>query len=122
MTQFRFQAATLSHGATVVPAAELAATGAPNDRSPMQWVYPRHPTKILVPIDLDGKAQSTVFEIAHRHPETKVFWYLDEAFISTTTTYHQLALRPTPGKHTLTLTDANGARLVQTFEIVARGK
>jgi penicillin-binding protein 1C len=90
--------------------------------SPMQWVYPRQPTRILVPIDYDGQPQATVFEIAHRRPATKVFWYLDNEFIATTTQYHQQSLRPAVGKHTLTLTDATGARLVQQFEIVASAR
>ena len=90
--------------------------------SPMQWVYPRQPTRILVPIDYDGKPQATVFEVAHRRPATPIFWYLDNEFIGTTTQYHQQSLRPSVGKHCLTLTDATGARLVQYFEIVASGR
>ncbi len=96
------------------------ATAIASDNSPMQWLYPRHPTRILVPIDLDGKPESTVFEVAHRHPETKVFWYMDNQFLGTTTTYHQKALRPTVGEHTITLVDANGVKLTQHITIVPR--
>ena len=86
----------------------------------MQWLYPRHPTRILVPIDLDGKPESTVFEVAHRHAATKVFWYIDNDFLGTTTNFHQKALRPAVGAHTITLVDANGAKLTQQITIVPR--
>ena len=86
----------------------------------MQWLYPRHPTRILVPIDLDGKPESTVFEIAHRHPETTVFWYLDDRFLGTTTHFHQKALRPSLGEHTLSLVDADGVKIKQQITIVPR--
>ncbi len=90
------------------------------DNTAMQWVYPRHPTRILVPVDLDGKTESTVFEIAHRHKETKVFWYMDDQFLGITSNYHQKALRPEVGNHTITLVDANGAKLTQKITVLPR--
>jgi penicillin-binding protein 1C len=98
-------------------AAPTLATG---DNAPMQWVYPRNPTKIFVPISIDGTPQQTVFELAHHQPTIKVFWYLDDNFLGTTTNYHQQALRPSMGKHKLVATDANGTRLEQIFEVVSQ--
>jgi penicillin-binding protein 1C len=93
-----------------------AATDAKN--APMQWVYPRNPTKIIVPKSLDGSPQATVFEIAHHEPSITLFWYLDGDFIGKTANYHQQALRPSIGKHRLTVTDSRGASLKQDFEVV----
>jgi penicillin-binding protein 1C len=88
--------------------------------NPMQLIYPKTPTKIYVPIDFDGKLGSTIFKVAHRNPETKVYWHLDNAFVMTTKTFHQIAITPSVGKHKLTILDENGNRLEQLFEVLQK--
>jgi penicillin-binding protein 1C len=88
--------------------------------NPMQLIYPKTPTKIYVPIDFDGKLGSTIFKVAHRNPETKVYWHLDNAFVMTTKTFHQIAFTPSVGKHKLTILDENGNRLEQLFEVLKK--
>ncbi len=95
---------------------------AAQNQSPMQLIYPKHPTRIYVPIDLNGKLGSTVFQVAHRSRSAEIFWHLDGDYLGTTTVFHQMALQPTVGKHTLALVDRDGYRLEQTFEIVGKGK
>jgi penicillin-binding protein 1C len=87
---------------------------------PMQLIYPKHPTQIYVPVDLDGKLSSTVFRAAHRKPDTEIFWHLDGAYLGSTQTFHQMALQPAVGKHKLTLVDKDGYRLEQAFEIIGK--
>ena len=87
---------------------------------PLQLIYPRPNTRILVPKDLDGVYSRTVFQAAHRQPETTIYWHLDETFLGATTTFHQMELHPPPGEHLLTLVDANGYRLQRKFEVVGR--
>lgn len=86
----------------------------------MQLIYPREATKIFVPIDLDGKMSKTVFQVAHRKPETTIYWHLDQDYIGSTSTFHQFSLQPTVGKHLLTLVDKDGNRLEQSFEIIRK--
>ena len=88
--------------------------------APMQLIYPKHPTQIYVPVDLDGKLSSTVFQVAHRAPGTEVFWHLDGVYLGSTKTFHQMALQPAVGPHQLTLVDKDGYRLEQRFEIVGK--
>ena len=88
--------------------------------NPMQLIYPKTVTKIYMPVELDGKVSSTIFRVAHRQPETAVFWHLDNEFVGTTKTFHQMALNPSVGKHKLTLVDENGNRLEQAFEIMQK--
>ncbi len=88
--------------------------------SSMQLIYPKHPTQIYVPIDLDGEASRTVFAIAHRNPEATVYWHIDDEYIGSTQSFHSMQLNPPPGKHLLTLVDEDGQRLVQNFEIIAK--
>jgi penicillin-binding protein 1C len=86
----------------------------------MQLIYPREATKIYVPTDLDGKLSKTIFQVAHRKPKTTIYWHLDQEFLGETTTFHQFALQPPPGKHILTLVDKDGNRLEQKFEIIRK--
>lgn len=95
-------------------------TQAAQSQSPMQLIYPKHPTRIYVPIDLSGKLGSTVFQVAHRSRSAEIFWHLDGNYIGTTTVFHQMALQPPVGKHSLALVDRDGYRLEQTFEIVGK--
>ena len=88
----------------------------------MQLIYPKQATRIYVPIDLNGKLSSTIFQVAHRTPETEIYWHLDGSFLGSTKTFHQMALQPPIGKHHLALVDKNGFRLEQEFEIVGKGK
>jgi len=85
----------------------------------MELIYPRHAARIYVPVDLDGKPSSTVFEVTHRYDDTPIHWHLDQTFLGTTREIHQMALNPTPGKHTLTWVDQWGETLTQDFEVIS---
>ena len=87
----------------------------------MQLIYPKQPTSIYVPIDLDGKLGSTVFEVAHQRPNTVLYWHLDGTYLGSTQQFHQMALQPSVGKHTLALVDADGYRIEQAFVVISRG-
>lgn len=83
-------------------------------------IYPRKDAKLYVPVDLDGSMGRTVFKIAHRTPETAVYWHLDNVYIGQTKTFHELELNPPAGKHKITLVDEKGNSLETKFEIVAK--
>jgi len=63
------------------------------------------------------KTNPLILKIAHTSPETKVFWYVDNEFIKTTETFHEIGILPTAGKHTITVVDAQGNELNQTIFI-----
>ncbi|MFN0176898.1 MAG: penicillin-binding protein 1C [Saprospiraceae bacterium] len=102
--------------------ADCRGSQAAQSQTPMQLIYPKHPTRIYVPVDLDGKLGSTVFQVAHRSRSAEIFWHLDGNYLGNTTVFHQMALQPPVGLHTLALVDRDGYRLEQTFEIVGKGK
>ncbi len=87
---------------------------------PMQMIYPRKNAKIFIPVDLDGNPGRTVFKMAHRTPETEVYWHLDNSFVGQTKTFHELELNPPAGKHKLVLVDKQGNRLEMEFEVTAK--
>lgn len=96
-----------------------ASTTARND-APMQLIYPKQAARIYVPVDLDGKLGNTVFQAAHRSPDTEIFWHLDGVYLGSTRTFHSMALQPAVGRHNLTLVDQAGYRLEQSFEIIGK--
>ena len=87
----------------------------------MELIYPANAVKIYIPVEIDGKMGSTIFEVAHRNNLAKIYWHLDEQFIGTTeNNRHRMTLNPVAGKHKLTLIDSEGEKLVQRFEIIGK--
>ncbi|MES2627646.1 MAG: penicillin-binding protein 1C [Bacteroidota bacterium] len=86
----------------------------------MEMIYPRKANKIYVPVELDGKTGSAIFEVAHREPSSLIFWHIDDQYVGSTKAFHHIAIRPEPGKHILVVTDESGERLEQPFEVLGK--
>ncbi|MEM1135623.1 MAG: penicillin-binding protein 1C [Bacteroidota bacterium] len=85
----------------------------------LQMIYPAtDDTKVFIPRELDGSLGDVVFEAVHRKTGSEIFWHLDDKYLGSTNQFHEMALKPSVGKHTLTLVDAKGEVLQRTFEIV----
>lgn len=84
----------------------------------MAIVYPKKPSKIYIPVGLDGTREKIIFELTHRDHSAIVYWHLDDEFVGVTQDIHQLELSPLPGKHILTVMDEKGEKLRQTFEVL----
>lgn len=89
-----------------------------NDGAPMEFIYPEHGSTIHIPRHLDGKKGEIVFSIAHRSPETTVFWHLDGNYIGSTGYVHQMAVTPEEGSHRMTAVDTEGNTISTGFEIL----
>ena len=74
----------------------------------MEFIYPKRNEGVLLPKNFDEKVNEVIFKLAHRSPETTVFWYLDSNFIGKTETFHELAISPKPGRYLLTVVDTEG--------------
>ena len=88
--------------------------------SPIALLYPTTGTRIYIPVDLAEKKSRTVFEAVHRNHEATLFWHLNNEYLGSTETFHQLALDILPGIHRLTLVDNLGNRLVRKFEVLGK--
>lgn len=86
--------------------------------SSMELIYPTDVLKIFVPREIDGTPGKTIFEMAHRNPNAILYWHIDNEFIGSTKSIHQIALNPAPGKHSLTVIDNIGNTISRTFEVV----
>ncbi|MFA4868775.1 MAG: penicillin-binding protein 1C [Pedobacter sp.] len=88
----------------------------------MEMIYPKNNASIYVPVEFDGRRGKVVLNATHRNTDAKIYWHIDGDYVATTQNYHQLAISPQPGKHTLTLVDEKGERLVQIFNILDKEK
>jgi penicillin-binding protein 1C len=84
----------------------------------MEMIYPKNYASVYIPVELDGRRGKAVFNATHRRSNASIYWHIDNEYIATTKNYHQLALSPPAGKHTLTLVDEEGQRLVQVFTVL----
>jgi penicillin-binding protein 1C len=100
----------------------LADGNASADQSPVALLYPGDNARIYIPYELGGQQERTIFHAAHRDNSAIVHWHLDDDYLGTTQTFHQKALQPAPGMHTLTLVDENGQRLERRFEVIGKGE
>ncbi|HOY31728.1 MAG TPA: penicillin-binding protein 1C [Bacteroidales bacterium] len=89
-----------------------------NETAGIDMIYPKNNSRIYLPVDLNGEREKVVFKAAHRITGTKIFWYLDDAFIGITRDFHQMGLAPCAGNHKITLVDQKGQRLSLNFEII----
>lgn len=88
----------------------------------MDMIYPKNNASLYIPLEFDGERGKVVFTATHKNSQAKIYWHIDNEYITTTAHNHQLSLSPAPGKHTLTLVDDKGERLVQQFTILDKDK
>lgn len=88
------------------------------DQAPLTCLFPAGDAVVAVPRELNGQRGAVVFEASHRDPRARVYWHLDDAYLSTTTAPHQLSLSPPPGEHVLTLVDEDGYRVQRRFTVL----
>ena len=90
------------------------------DAQVMRMIYPQNNSTILIPMDRDGKPGKIIFKLAHRTPESKIYWHLDADFLGSTQQFHEYSVNTFPGPHTLTVLDEKGNELVHHFEVLSR--
>jgi len=88
----------------------------------MDMIYPKNYASVYIPLELNGQRGKVVFTATHKNRASQIYWHIDNEYIGTTENQHQLSLSPLPGKHTLTLVDDKGERLVQQFTVLDKEK
>jgi len=86
----------------------------------MEIIYPRAGTKIFIPKGFNSEQQKTVFKVVHRIPGMTIYWHLDQEYLGSTTTLHQMEIYAPEGIHTLTLVDENGETQNCRFEVLGK--
>lgn len=94
-------------------------TGAkrPSAAAAVQFIYPQNGAVLTLPRQLSGSVDGLVFRVAHHRQDATLWWHLDRTYIGETTFRHELLLAPSPGSHTLTVVDQDGATASVRFTV-----
>lgn len=84
----------------------------------MEIIYPNNLKELYISRDLKGEVGKIIFEVAHRNPETNIYWHIDNEFVNVTNHFHQLELEPKVGGHTLTVVDESGETITRKFVVL----
>lgn len=74
----------------------------------MEFIYPKDRSKIVLAKNFEGKKNELILKVAHTKPTTKVFWYIDSTFLKETKDFHEIAILPKTGVHTIAVVDELG--------------
>ena len=88
-------------------------------RPVMEFIYPTTGIRIFIPRDHTGELTRVIAEAVHRNPSEKLFWHLDEGYITSTKFIHQTEILAAPGNHRLTIVDEGGNMTTCSFTIIA---
>ena len=92
--------------------------GCAEQQQNMEIIYPNNLKELSLARNIDGSTGKLVFEVAHRNPETEIFWHLDDVYITTTNHFHQIEIAPTIGNHVLTIVDEHGETIIKNFTLL----
>jgi len=76
----------------------------------LDFVYPKHQSVLYTTKTFGGEQQPFTAKAANR--EGKVFWYLDDAFLGTTETFHEMNIFAPKGDHILRIINEKGEERV----------
>ena len=83
----------------------------------MQFIYPTPGARITLPRQMDGTPGHLVARVAYGQAGATLFWHLDNDYLGETRDFHEMALQPAPGRHSLTVVDGEGNTVSVTFHI-----
>ncbi|MFK7971005.1 MAG: penicillin-binding protein 1C [Bacteroidia bacterium] len=93
----------------------------PQQQDALVIIYPKPKSRVYVPLEIDGETGRVVLEANHRDREAILYWHIDDVYIGKTQGSHLLAVKPAPGKHTLSVVDEQGTRAVRKFVVLGKG-
>jgi penicillin-binding protein 1C len=89
-----------------------------NQTPSMDFIYPKTNCKIYLTKNFNSEIQPVILKIAHSNRETNLFWYVDNQFVGTTKTFHEMPISPTTGFHYITVVDEFGNEIKRKIEII----
>lgn len=81
-------------------------------------IYPVQNARIYIIDDKTDASGKVVFRAAHRKSDAVLYWHLDHEFIGETKNRHNIHVRPSKGKHSLTVIDHTGESRSVNFEVL----
>jgi len=86
----------------------------------MELIYPEWGNILTIPVELDSKKGRVIMEVAHRDPESKIFWHIDDHYLGSTTGVHQMPAFLEPGEHILRVVDGAGNEKSVRFSVIGK--
>ena len=87
-------------------------------KNSMRFIYPTEKNSIYLPKNLSGKKNELILKVAHSNKEAKLFWYLNNKYISTTKNIHNVAIAVKKGNYKIIVLDNFGNEIEQKIEII----
>lgn len=87
-----------------------------SDEKVMDFIYPKTNTKIILTKNFESKLQPAIFKVAHTNRETELFWYLDDTYLGSTKTFHEMPISAKTGHHIVTVVDELGNEIRRKVE------
>lgn len=84
----------------------------------MDFIYPKNNSKIYLTKNFNSEVQPLILKVAHSQTDAILYWYVDEVFKGTTTTFHEKSILAKTGMHRITVVDSNGNEISRKIEIV----
>ncbi|MDR2885484.1 MAG: penicillin-binding protein 1C, partial [Rikenellaceae bacterium] len=88
--------------------------GQDGGRTPLQFIYPQPGARITLTRQ-GGVTAPLVMRAAHTYSRETLYWHMDGEYLGTTVDFHQWALAPAAGRHTVTIVDGGGNSQSVTF-------
>ena len=89
-----------------------------NSSYSMDFIYPKENGKVYLTKNFNGEIQPFVLKVAHSDLKAKLFWYLNDKFLGTTQTFHEMQVEAKTGNYYITVTDEGGNEISRRIEIV----
>ena len=84
-----------------------------NAENAIKIIYPNMDAKLFLPRDFNGETQPVVCKAGHSNSSSKVYWYVNQHYLGSTTGEHKMSVYFKEGWNQLKVIDENGAEDIQ---------
>ena len=84
---------------------------------PLEIIYPLNNARLWLPRDFHGEKQKISTRAAHRDGQRTIFWYLNDHYLGSTVSRHEMAISCTKGWNQLEIVDEIGYRDRKRFYV-----
>ena len=83
----------------------------------VDFIYPPNNMILNQTRDFTGNIQPIIAKAAHVNSEAKLFWYINQTYLGTTQTFHEMTIDAEPGSYRLLVVDERGNEAVVNIKI-----
>lgn len=87
------------------------------NESSLTFITPKDGSRILLPRQLDGSTKGILVKIAQNSVNSTLHWFLDDNYIGSTKSIHDMDIKMSVGKHTIVVIDEYGNKVSSNIEV-----